>query len=471
MINLTLQSKQTLRILPSQIQWLNFLQLSTIELEAKVQQELEENPLLDIADSFTETSTDTLPNTSEPIKEYMDWDEFRHDDITDYKTEIDHLPTHCAVSNLPVKQESSWYDGLIEQLSHLSISKRQVVISEYIIGSLDTNGFCAYDIEELTDDISFANNLFVTTQEVEECLAIVQQLEPKGLACYNLQAYLLFQLQQKVLIDDSLRLAIKIVSQHLDDLANHNYERIMKYCHIGESQLKYIIPQILSLKTQPLHCQDTNIWDTKATIIPDYILSYENEAIEIHLNTTKIPPLKINKSYLDSFTRQTDKPTQQFIQAKVASANWLIEAIQQRESTMLKMIQALVEFQKDYFMSGDIAQLKPMILKDIAQCINMDISTVSRVTSGKYIQTPFGIIHLKSLFSEGIKTNGGHEVSNKQIQEFIAHLIDKEDKNYPLSDSQLVAKLTEKGFFIARRTVAKYRDHLAIQAAPLRRKL
>lgn len=476
MLNLSQTQKQTLRISPSQIQLLNFLQLSTLELEEHIKTELEENPLLEEAsvndenadtDDFDKDDKDLLQGNN---SDYLDWDEY-DDDTPNYKTQVNNYSSDDDLYSAPIVQQISWRDDLKEQLHVLALSERQQLLGDFIIDSLDEHGFLKYDAEAIADDVSFTNNLFVDVPDVEEMIKIIRQLEPLGIGASNLQECLLIQLDHKREEGHDVALAYDIVLNNLDDLAVRNYEKIMRSREICTEELKEAVSLITSLNAKPISEENTSSILIKDNIIPDYIIYFDDNKIEVSLNTNQIPPLKVNNSFQDLLQGSTDKAATHYIHTKVSAANWLIDAIQQRETTMLKTMRTLVKLQEEFFKNGNIQKLKPMTLKDVAEIIGMDISTVSRVTSGKYAQTPFGTIHLKDLFSGGIFTDSGIEVSNREIQQTLATLIAEEDKNAPLNDFQLADLLAQKGYPIARRTVAKYRDHLGIQSAPLRRVL
>ncbi|PLK42205.1 RNA polymerase factor sigma-54 [Emticicia sp. TH156] len=475
MLNLSQTQKQTLRISPSQIQLLNFLQLSTIELEEHIKTELEENPMLEEAtvgedtdaDDFDRDDKDALSASS---ADYLDWDEY-DDDTPNYKTQLNNYSSDDDFYSAPIIQQTSWRDDLKEQLHVLALNERQQLLGDFIIDSLDEHGFLKYDAEALADDVSFTNNIFVDVPDVEEVMAIIRNLEPIGIGTSNLQECLLIQLDKKREEGQDVDLAYDVVLNNLDDLAVRNYEKIMRSREICSEKLKNAINLITSLHAKPISEENTSSILIKDNIIPDYLVFYEDNKIEVSLNSNQIPPLRVNNSFNDLIQGTPDKAAANYIHTKVSAANWLIDAIQQRETTMLKTMKTLIKIQEEFFKTGNVQKLKPMTLKDVAEIIKMDISTVSRVTSGKYAQTPFGTIHLKDLFSGGIFTDSGIEVSNREIQQTLAGLISEEDKSAPLNDFQLADMLAQKGYPIARRTVAKYRDHLGIQSAQLRRVL
>lgn len=486
MMNLSQSQRQTFKITPLQIQMLNFLQLSTVELEERIKNELEENPLLeegivaiDGADDndFEEVSDseiDDYSSVTTPENDYSDWDEYGNDDTPDYKTNINNHSSDDDLYTVPIIQESDWRTDLKAQVHFMPLNDRQIMLMDYIIDSLSDNGFLTTIADVIADDVSFTNNVFVDIEEVEHLLKVLRMMDPPGIGAVDLQECLMMQLQRKKENGIDVELATEIVTYNIEELAVRNYEKIMRMRNITSDELKNAIIQITALNAKPIMDGGTSSIAVKDNIIPDYIISYETNltgdmSIDIALNNGRTPSLKINKDFAETINTTKNKAVNQYINTKMSAANWLIEAIQQRETTMLKSMKAIVLFQKDFFKTGDIRNLRPMILKDIADQIGMDISTISRVTSGKYAQTPFGTLNLKDLFTEGIKVDSGEEVSNREIQQAIANLISNENKLSPLNDFQLMDLLAQKGYNIARRTVAKYRENMSIPSAQMRR--
>ena len=486
MMNLSQSQRQTFKITPLQIQMLNFLQLSTVELEERIKNELEENPLLeegivakDGADDndfeeVPDSEVDDYSTVTTPENDYSDWDEYGNDDTPDYKTNIINHSSDDDLYTVPIIQESDWRTDLKAQVHFMPLNDRQTMLMDYIIDSLSDNGFLTTIADVIADDVSFTNNVFVDIEEVEHLLKVLRMMDPPGIGAVDLQECLMMQLQRKKENGIDVELATEIVAYNIEELAVRNYEKIMRMRNITSDQLKNAIIQITALNAKPIMDGGTSSIAVKDNIIPDYIISYETNlsgdmSIDIALNNGRTPSLKINKDFAENINTTKNKAVNQYINTKMSAANWLIEAIQQRETTMLKAMKAIVLFQREFFKTGDIRNLKPMILKDIADQISMDISTISRVTSGKYAQTPFGTINLKDLFTEGIKIDSGEEVSNREIQQAIANLIANENKLSPLNDFQLMDLLAQKGYNIARRTVAKYRENMSIPSAQMRR--
>lgn len=488
MMNLSQSQRQTFKITPLQIQMLNFLQLSTVELEERIKNELEENPLLEEGivtkdeatdnefEEVSDSESDDYATVTTPDNDYSDWDEYGNDDTPDYKTNINNHSSDDDLYTVPIIQESDWRTDLKAQVHFMPLNDRQIMLMDYIIDSLSDNGFLTTTADVIADDVSFTNNVFVDIEEVEHLLKVLRMMDPPGIGAADLQECLMMQLQRKKEHGIDVELAIEIVAYNIEELAVRNYEKIMRMRNITSDELKNAIIQITALNAKPIMDGGTSSIAVKDNIIPDYIISYETNlsgdmSIDIALNNGRTPSLKINKDFAETINTNKNKAVNQYINTKMSAANWLIEAIQQRETTMLKSMKAIVLFQREFFKTGDIRNLKPMILKDIADQIGMDISTISRVTSGKYAQTPFGTINLKDLFTEGIKVDSGEEVSNREIQQAIANLISNENKQSPLNDFQLMDLLAQKGYNIARRTVAKYRENMSIPSAQMRRVL
>lgn len=470
MLNLIQTQKQTLKISPAQIQLLNFLQLNTLELEQHIKNELEENPLLEegeeIAGDF-DAAADIQNSSEDRTQDYMDWEEFREDDTPDYRTRVNNFSDDDNSYTPALVEMTSWRQELKEQFHLMPLTERQQVLADFVVDSLSDEGYLSYTAEALTDDVSFTIGLYVEEAEVEEIVQILRKMDPPGLGASNLQDCLLMQLERRQ--DEKTQIAADLVKKRFEDLASRNYEKLMRLSNLSFEELKEALALIATLNPQPVMGSQTGALIVKDNIVPDYVVTLEGDIVDVELNNKRIPPLIINKSYAQEVGGSRAANT--YVNSKLNAANWLIEAIQQRENTMLKSMRTIVKLQSDYFRTGDVRMLKPMVLRDIAERIQMDVSTISRVTSGKYAQTPFGIIHLKDLFTEGLMTNTGEEVSNRQIQLTLADLVFKEDKHNPFNDFQLAEMLAELGYPVARRTVAKYREQMDIPTATLRRVL
>ena len=471
--------RQTLKYSPLQIQMLNLLHLTTMELEQRIKEEIEENPILeegkeestseDTADEFTDPDDASGGDDStSSVQDYYDWDEFRDDDIPDYKTYANNQSADNELYTRPMVESISFRDELKQQVHFLKLDERQQLIADFILDSLDEDGFLRRDAEVIADDISFANSMLIDAEEVGLMLRVIQQLDPPGIAASDLRECLLIQLYRTERQDEVWKCAFRIVSDAFDELGARNYDKIMRLLNLNEDSLKKAIQLITTLNPKPASGlrNDTLV---NESIKPDFMLRYtEDGEIEVQLTWGNSPALRLNRLFTQMAEQKNDKATNQFLKNKMNSAKWFIDAIKQRENTMLSTLRAIVKLQYDYFQTGDIKKLRPMILKDVAEIIDMDISTVSRVTTNKYVQTPFGIVLLKDLFTEGVTNEDGTEVSNREIQEAIREITEEENKRHPHNDQQITDLLSEKGYSVARRTVAKYREQLNIPTARLR---
>lgn len=474
----TQTQRQTLKYSPLQIQMLNLLHLTTMELEQRIKEELEENPILeegkednaseDTADEFQDPADAAGGGDDSSVQDYYDWDEFRDDDIPDYKTYANNQAADNELYTRPMVESMSFRDDLKQQVHFLRLDERQQLIADFILDSLDEDGFLRRESDVIADDISFANSMFIDTDEVALMLKVIQQLDPPGIAANDLRECLLIQLNRLENQDDTWRWSYRIVSDAFDELGSRNYDKIMRITGLDEESLKKAINLITTLNPKPASgLRNDSI--INESIKPDFMLRYtEDGEIEVQLTWGNSPALRLNKLFTQMAEQKNDKATNQFLKNKMNSAKWFIDAIKQRENTMLSTLKAIVRLQYDYFQSGDVKKLRPMILKDVAEIISMDISTVSRVTTNKYVQTPFGIVLLKDLFTEGVTNEDGTEVSNREIQEAIREIVEVEDKRHPYNDQQITDMLSEKGYSVARRTVAKYREQLNIPTARLR---
>lgn len=429
--------KQSLKINPQQIQFLNFLQLGGNELEDYIDKELEENPFLKEEHKPLEQYTLKVNNSSAST---IDW-------------QTNQVEEFC------------FYDHLKEQLNFLSLSDSQREIATFIIASVDEKGFLSSSIEDLCEHLSFAKNTFYDETEVKGVLKIVQKLEPLGTALPNLTSYLASQLSDN-------KCCTNLIENHLDDLVNKNYKGIMEGLLINEEELKACLDKIASLKPFPSYGFAVNLQAETNRIYTEYKIEIDGDQIYGSLVKSRERFFKIDKSYGKNINHLNDKKAKSFIQNKLHSAQWFLEAMQQREETMTLVLNEVIKRQKAFFLSrGDWQKLKPMILKDIAQSIDCTISTVSRVSSTKYIDTPFGILSLKKLFSESVITANGKLISTKDIQDKVEQMINKEDKQNPLTDKEIMNTLGEKGIPLTRRTITKYRENLNISPSKLRRTL
>ena len=462
--------KQQLKILPQQIQMLNIFHLNVMELDQRIQDELDENPLLEQNNEEENVNIDKF--SKEDVQDYESWEEHGYDDIPNYKLEYENYFHNDSIPNIPIKASTDFRENLKDQIRYMDLNDRQLHLADYIIDCLNGNGLLTQELENMADDLSFKQGMIVEPEEIEDVLKAVQKLEPVGIGAQSTRECLLFQLYNLSKKGPDVKKAILLLENHYSDLSHRNMEKIMAALDVDEEELKIILKLLSSLKMKPLSEMETGL-GTNNNILPDFILTVnDNEQIEINLFRSRSSSLYIKQSLMETVEhagQKKDKIATQYYKSKLSSAQWFVNAIKQRESTMMQIMKAIVELQREYFLFGDVSLLKPMILKNIADKVGVDISTVSRVTSNKYVDTPFGIILLKDLFTEGIINQTGEIISNRVIQSAIEAVIEKEDKLNPYTDQQLVAILATKGINVARRTIAKYREQLQIPVAQLRR--
>ncbi|HVG12894.1 MAG TPA: RNA polymerase factor sigma-54 [Flavisolibacter sp.] len=469
MINQSLAQKQRLKILPQQIQLLNFFHLNTLELEQRIQQELEDNPLLDDQKSDFEELADKF--SKDNVQDYQDWEEHGYDDIPDYKLEYSNYLHDDKVPERPLSSGYDYRKLLKEQYKISCTDEKEVELAEYIIDSLNENGLMEQGLTELAEDLSFKHHQWVEAEDVLIVLKRIQHLDPVGVGARNVRECLLIQLGRMNCKRPDVKMAIRLLEHHFTDLHNRNMDKIKNHLKIDDEELKIVLQLISTLKMKPV-CEQEDGVNGNQNILPDFIIIQSGDILEVQLYKHRSESLSINSSWKQmaegSKQVNTDKSALQYLRNKLQSAQWFISAVQQREATMLKIMRAIVHLQYDYFLSGDINLLKPMILKNIAEIVGVDISTVSRITCNKYVESPFGLLLLKNLFTEGIANEQGQVISNKVIQSAIEDVIETEDKHNPYTDQQLVNILAQKGFSVARRTVAKYREQLQIPVSHVR---
>lgn len=462
--------KQQLKILPQQIQMLNIFHLNVLELDQRIQDELDENPLLEMNEE--EETVEVEKFEKEKAQDYEDWEEHGYDDVPDYKLEYENYFNSETVPNIPIKAFRDYREGLKEQIRYEGLSEKQLKLADYIIDCLNCNGFLLQDLEDMADDLSFKQGFIVEALELEGVVKHIQSLDPVGVGAKNTRECLLLQLHSLTKKGPDVKMAIRLLEDYYPDLSHRNIDKIMEALSIDEDELKIILRLLSSLKLKPI-LEETDGATVNNNIIPDFILIVNDEGeIEVNLYRSRSSSLYINQALMENVQQKNvtrDKSATQYLKSKLSSAQWFVNAIKQRESTMMQIMRAIVDLQKEYFLTGEVSSLKPMILKNIADKVGVDISTVSRVTSNKYVDTPFGIILLKNLFTEGIINKEGEVISNRVIQSAIEGVIEKEDKSSPYTDQQLVAILANKGINVARRTIAKYREQLQIPVAQLRR--
>jgi RNA polymerase sigma-54 factor len=464
-----LTQKQQLKIHPQQLQMLHLFHLNTIELEQRIQNELEENPLIE---ENSEQDLKTEKDDKDEIQEYQDWEEYSYDDIPDYNNNNNQqasrqeiLPNKSLVTTADFREEA------INQLNLSSLCQEEKEIGEFIIHSLTDEGFLDGTAESLADDYSLKHLKIIDPSLVQMMIKQIQNFEPIGIASANIQECLLIQLKRMNTKEPDVKLAISILEDFYNDMKAKNFNKIMDTLNVDEEDIRIALDLMGTLKLKPVPKGDSAPIQYD-TIIPDFIVTQQESNLHVTLYKEKASSLKINSSWKakvqDIEKGNGDQATSRYLTNKLSAAEWFVNAIKQRESTMLKVMKAIVKLQYDYFLTGDELLLKPMILKNVADMVGVDISTVSRITCNKYVQTPSGNILIKNLFNEGITNQEGIAVSVRKVQEAIQQVIMKEDKNSPYSDQQIATLLANKGLKIARRTVAKYRDELRIPAAQLR---
>ncbi len=469
MINQRLAQKQRLKILPQQIQLLNFFHLNTLELEQRIQQELEENPLLEDQKNEFEPLAEKFNKDS--VQDYQDWEEYGYDDIPDYKMEYCNYLHNEKLPERPIVNQFDYRKALKEQFKLSCDDETEIMLAEFVIDSFNDNGIMEQCPDDLAEDISFRMNKWIEADQIVEIIKKIQELEPVGVGARSIRECLLIQLCRMNTKRPDVKMAIKLLENHFTDLHNRNMDKIKSHLKIDDEEMKIVLKLIASLKMKPI-CEEQESLVANQNILPDFIVNRNGDDIDVQLYRHRSESLNINstwKQMADCNTQMnTDKSAVQYLKNKLQSAQWFIHAVQQREATMLKIMKAIVKIQYEYFLTGDINVLKPMILKNVAEMVGVDISTVSRITCNKYAETPFGLILLKDLFTEGIANEKGEVISNRVIQSAIEEVIQNEDKHNPYTDQQLVTILSQKGFSVARRTVAKYREQLQIPVSHVR---
>ncbi|MGE8526411.1 RNA polymerase factor sigma-54 [Chryseobacterium rhizosphaerae] len=487
MLKQHLQLKLGQKLAPQQIQLMKLIQLHTLEFEEELERELEENPALEIAkeeskeDDYASLEEAYQDEGTDSIETDFDVNEYIYDDEPNYKTaSSNYSPDDEEFDNESLLTEGqSLYDYLMEQIHLASINNEDLKVAEYLIGNLDTDGYLRREIKSIVDDLAFSQGIYTTKEKVEDILEnYVQKLDPSGVGARGLQECLLLQIEKKVSSDKAVSLAASILRNQFDALTNKHYNKIIQKYDIEEEDLKDALDEISKLSPKVGGNFDTQTITINQEIIPDFVIQVKDGLVIPMLNSKNAPTLRVSEEYKDILTTYShDKNSSEhkqaalFIKQKLDAAKWYIDAINQRQNTLLQTITAIVKFQKDYFITGDEKSLKPMILKDIADITGFDISTISRVVKSKYADTPNGIVYLKDLFSDSLTNDDGEEVSTKEIKTHLQEVISKENKRKPLTDDALVVILKEQGYNIARRTIAKYREQLNIPVARLRKEL
>ncbi len=456
---------------PQQIQMIKLLELPTMQLEQRVKQEIEENIVLE----EEENASDDEEAQKISVDDYI-----RDDDTPSYKSRINNFSKDDKQRPVNITEGRSMQEYLAEQLRYRNLSDRDMRIAEFLVGSIDEDGYLRRDLDSISDDIAFSLGIEVAPDELERVLGIIHQLEPAGIGARNLQECLLLQMRLRRMDSPAKRLARKIVTSYFEEFVKKHYEKLMSRLGVGEEEFRDAIEEIRHLSPKPGNLYSEGGMDTTPYIIPDFRIDYHDGQFELSLNSYNIPEVKINRRYMEmirdmvtsnGIVAEKNREAIQFVKSKIDSAKWFISAIKQRHDTLMRTMQEILNFQKEYFKDGDKSKLRPMILKDIADRTGLDVSTISRVVNSKYAQTHFGIILLKSLFSEAMQTESGEIVSSYEIKNLLQTCIDEEDKRHPLTDETLMNILNAKGYCIARRTVAKYREMLDIPVARLRKQI
>ncbi len=485
MQKLNLSQTLSQKLSPQQIQFIKLLQVPTAELDARIEEELEINPALEEGkeDEAEKSQDDDFEDSYEddlsPDDHELNLDDYLDDEYSGYKMQGDgNYNADEEDRELPISSQATLHEQLITQLNFLKLNERQRIIGQQLIGSIENDGYIRRDLEAIINDLAFSQNIETDIDEMEEILRKIQSFDPAGIAAQNLQECLIIQLERKEHPDDPIvKHAIVIIHDCFDEFTKKHYAKIQKRLNLTEEEIKDAVNLITRLNPKPGGVSDGMV--RTQYIIPDFILTNNGGKMEISLNSKNAPELRISQSYAEMFDAydKSDKKdkklkeTVSFVKQKLDAAKWFIDAIKQRQNTLLRTMEAILQYQKDFFVDGDETTLRPMILKDIAEKIDMDISTVSRVANSKAIQTEFGVYPLKYFFSEGIATDSGEDVSNREVKSVLNTMVNSEDKSRPLSDDKLVKMLNKLGYNIARRTVAKYREQLQIPVARLRKEL
>jgi RNA polymerase sigma-54 factor len=502
-----LHQKQLQRLSPQQIQLMKLLQVPTLALEQRIKEELEANPALeegeegdeasqeeldmqnegpdsedDTMDADPETTDETFDEVEVDVKDANDefdiTDYFDEDDIPDYKLYANNTSPDDEERESPLTGGVGFQEILLDQLRMQVLDERQMIIANHIIGNIDDDGYLRRELYAIVDDLAFAQNITTTEVELQQLLAIIQTFDPEGVGARNLQECLLLQLRRRKQTP-YVKYAIQLIDKMMDEFSRKHYTRICQRLKIDEHELKHVMDEILRLNPRPgSSASDTS--KMVQNVVPDFFIQSADGKLELSLNGRNTPQLRISSEYkemLQIYSENKKNPSRdqqeavQFVKQKLDGAKWFIDAIKQREMTLLGTMDAIMEYQRDYFLTGDETKLKPMILKDISDIVGLDISTISRVANSKYVQTQFGTFLLKTFFSESLSTDSGEEVSSREVKKILKDAIEAEDKRNPLADEKLADILHEKGYNIARRTIAKYREQLDIPVARLRKEL
>ena len=470
MLKQGLELKQQQKLSPLQIQTIKLIELPIQELEQRIRKEIEENPVLD-EEQPAETEPDQAPRE-------VSLSEYKEDDsIPSYRLRSDlYNPKDERPQYSTFSVKESFTQSLQEQLGYRNLTEHQYAVGSFIIGSLDDDGYLRRSIDSIVDDLSFRANVETDEEEVLQMLKVVQEFEPVGVGARDLRECLLLQIRNMKRTPD-VENAEKILKNHFNEFTNKHFQKIMTRMGLSESELKAAMAKILKLNPSPGGQIDDSYNDQAQQIVPDFLLEYKDGELKLSMPRFSLPELRVNRKYADilmdaaNSSEREKKEAAAFVKKKLDSAKWFVEAIKQRHNTLTNTMQAIVDYQHEYFIDGDETNLKPMVLKDIAEKTGFDISTISRVVNSKYIETHFGIYSLKYFFSEGLENQDGEEVSTRELKKVLQECVDNENKHKPLTDDELVELMSDKGYKVARRTIAKYRDQLGIPKARLRKEL
>ncbi len=493
MLRQGLHQKLLQKLSPQQIQLMKLLQLPTVALEQRIKEELEVNPALEEGEeSSEEDKKDEIDEDDDGLfedgaegddeKESVKDEDFALGDYMDedegysYREHVNNSSPDDERREMPLSQGPGFHDQLLSQLGLQPIDDHQYQVASYLIGNMDEDGYMRRELGAIVDDIAFSQNITTTEEELKELLGLIQTFDPPGVGARDLQECLLLQLQRKNPKTPEVVLAMRVVQEHMEEFSKKHYDKISRRLGIDDESLKRVIREVTHLNPRP----GSSAIDSARSVqdvVPDFIVSNSDGKLDLTLNERNMPELRVSGMYsnmLQEYARSKDKSSKEavnFIKQKIDSAKWFMDALRQRQQTLLLTMEAIMEYQYEYFLEGDETKLRPMILKDIADRVGLDISTVSRVANSKYVQTQFGTFLLKSFFSESLSTDSGEEVSTREVKKILSDCIAAEDKRRPLTDDRLAKILKDKGYNIARRTVAKYREQLDIPVARLRKEL
>lgn len=482
MLKQSMSQKLLQKLSPQQIQLMKLLQVPTMELEQRIKEEMEINPALeegadqDESDSYEDEQEHESEN--DDSRDDFDMSDYLDDDDTpDYKLSANNHSADNDDREIPLGSGRTFHELLTAQLGLRRLTPHQEMLATNIIGNLDDSGYLSRDLASMVNDLAFTQNIKTSIDELEVVLKMIQELDPPGVGARNLQECLVIQLKREEYADEIHEMAEEIVEKHFEEFTRKHFDKIQKKMEISDEDLKQAIEVIIKLNPKPGNSMQESSRSAQQ-IIPDFIINVEEEKLLLSLNQRNAPELRVSRQYkemLETYAASKgdakQKEAVQFVRQKIDAAKWFIDAIHQRQQTLLITMNAIMEYQREYFLSGDETKLRPMILKDIAEVVNMDISTISRVANSKYVLTPYGTTLLKFFFSESLSTDSGEEVSTREVKKILQEAIAGEEKRKPLTDDRLMQLLQEKGYNIARRTVAKYREQLNIPVARLRKEL